>query len=33
MNKIAPGNRRDAKVGRATARNAEPVDPVIRTIH
>jgi len=31
VNEIAPVNRRDVKVGRRTARNAEPVDPAIRT--
>ena len=33
VNEIAPDARRDVKVGRATARNAEPVDPAIRTTH
>ena len=32
-NEITPGNWRDVKVGRANARNAEPVDPAIRTTH
>src|SRR3982074_19216 len=30
INEIAPDIRRDVKVGRRTARNAEPVDPAIR---
>jgi hypothetical protein len=33
MNQIAPANRRDVKLGGRTARNAEPVDPAIRTTH
>ena len=33
VNEIAPGIRRDVKVGERTARNAEPVDPAIRTTH
>jgi len=33
INEIAPGNRRDVKVGRANSTNAEPVDPAIRTTH
>jgi len=33
VNEITPDIRRDVKVGRRTARNAEPVDPAVRTIH
>jgi hypothetical protein len=33
VNEIAPDRRRDVKVGRRTARNAEPVDPAIGTTH
>ena len=33
MNEIALEIRRDVKVGRANARNAEPVDPAIGTTH
>ena len=33
VNEIAPGIRRDVKVGRRTAGNAEPVDPAIKTTH
>ena len=33
LNEITPDIRRDVKVGGRTARNAEPVDPAIRTTH
>jgi hypothetical protein len=33
VNEIAPDMRRDVKVGGRTARNAELVDPAIRTTH
>ena len=33
VNEIAPGNRCDVKLGGRTTRNAEPVDPAIRTTH
>ena len=33
LNEITPGVQRDVKVGGRTARNAEPVDPAIRTTH